>query len=248
MNIKEIANEHLIIEDPKLREIDTAQLRKCWIDFFYSSEKSDFARQPGQLSGYFQYGMERAINAPRADPKEFFHFYQDTPCPNELRKETLHLFSILKSLALNTVKMTLLQRGVHQIPPDSIENSLNNVLRISYYPFDPEPETLAWDHTDINFVTVIPEASAIGLQVMREPMGWIACNPKPGQAVILFGDMMADWSNGIIPATKHRVVNPLSERISFNFFTNPVSDLRLSSRWTASEFLNHRMEEIGLNQ
>ena len=119
-------------------------------------------------------------------------------------------------------------------------------MRIAYYPSGNSGSYFAWEHADINLLTVIPEASTTGLEVLENTMEWISCDPGPGQAVVLFGDMIADFSNHTIPATKHRVVNSQSERLSFSFFANPNRHFRLSERWTAGEFLDHRMKEVGL--
>jgi isopenicillin N synthase-like dioxygenase len=87
---------------------------------------------------------------------------------------------------------------------------------------------------------------------------------SPGQIVIDAGDMLARVTNGMIPATTHRVVNPHTgsgrSRYSLPFFAHPRSECDLSvlphfvnderpartPPITAGNFLAQRLHEIGL--
>lgn len=246
MRVVEEQREFLVIEDIELTKLNILGLQQQWIKFFNSKQKDIFQHKPGQLSGYFSYGQEKAVNADKPDPKEFFHFYKDTPSPDFLQRDTSKLFSTLRTLSLQSLHHILGNHSKSSNCLKQIEESQSMVMRIAYYPPASESHILAWEHEDINLITIIPQASHCGLQVMRDNFGWVSCDPSPQQAIVLFGDMIEDFTNGAIGATKHRVVGDKSERLSFNFFSNPNKNFRLSDRWSAGEFLDYRMKEIGL--
>ena len=83
----------------------------------------------------------------------------------------------------------------------------------------------------------------------------------PGKLIVDSGDMLARLTNGVIPATTHRVVNPEGpnvSRYSMPYFLHPHSDLSLAAlpscrhagdpapEITAGDFLAERLREIGL--
>ena len=87
---------------------------------------------------------------------------------------------------------------------------------------------------------------------------------RPGHIVVDAGDMLSRLTNGAIPATTHRVVNPQAEaegsRYSLPFFAHPRPECDLSvmpefvtpdrpaatPAITAGKFLDERLREIGL--
>ena len=94
---------------------------------------------------------------------------------------------------------------------------------------------------------------------------WIPVDTLRGQIVVDSGDMMSRVTNGVIPATTHRVVNPPSTdddkvRYSMPFFVHPYSECLLKPLdccvtpdnpakqppITADAFLQQRLREIGL--
>jgi 2OG-Fe(II) oxygenase superfamily len=246
MKVKQDSDKYLIIEHEALGDFEIQRLHALWLDFFRSPNKYKFTSNQEDLSGYFSFGTEKSLGAPCHDPKEFFHFYENSFCPDELYHETLHLFNMLKYLAIKSLMHISTKFNLGQSPVDSLEESAALVMRIAYYPLNFESELIAHPHQDINLVTIIPQASASGLQILETDGNWISCNPVGNQAIVLFGDMLEDLTDYVIPATTHRVVNPYAQRISFVFFANPRVSFRLSKRWTAGDFLSRRMKEIGL--
>ena len=120
---------------------------------------------------------------------------------------------------------------------------------------------------DINLITLLTGASADGLQVLRRDGKWIPITALPGQLVVNVGDMLERLTNGKLKSTIHRVVNPPlhlmnTSRYSIPFFMHPRSSMSLAAlpncieekypkKWddiTAGEFLNQRLEEIGLRK
>ena len=94
---------------------------------------------------------------------------------------------------------------------------------------------------------------------------WIDVNAEPGEIVADSGDMLSRVTNGVLPATTHRVINPdsdASERYSMPFFVHPRPQSVLSvldnckgdgfpeppPDITGIDFLNERLAELGLNK
>ena len=63
--------------------------------------------------------------------------------------------------------------------------------------------------------------------------------------------MLQMASNGYYPSTTHRVINPNTEnknsaRMSMPLFLHPKDNILLSENFTAGDYLNQRLKEIGL--
>jgi len=116
-------------------------------------------------------------------------------------------------------------------------------------------------HEDINLLTILVAARGAGLQLLDRDGSWVAVETEPGKLIVDSGDMLARLTNGVIPATTHRVVNPDGpnvSRYSMPFFLHPHSDLSLAAlpscrqartpepEITAGAFLAQRLREIGL--
>jgi isopenicillin N synthase-like dioxygenase len=145
----------------------------------------------------------------------------------------------------------------------------NTILRVLHYPPVPpgaDPAVRAAAHEDINLITLLCEATGSGLQLLTRDGDWLAVEALPGQIVVDAGDMLSRFTNEVVPATTHRVVNPASganrDRYSMPFFVHPYSacDLTIHPRFvtadrparhpaiTAGAFLEERLAEIGLKK
>jgi len=98
---------------------------------------------------------------------------------------------------------------------------------IHYPPMQTAPgEGFVWaaEHGDINLITMLPRATASGLQV-RTDSGWIDAAPPEGSAIINTGMMLEHLSNGMIGAGIHRVVaaeGQSGDRYSVVQFAHPT--------------------------
>ena len=110
-------------------------------------------------------------------------------------------------------------------------------------------------------------AQGRGLQVQNHNGDWIDAIAEADELMINVGDMLSRHTNNKLKSTIHRVVNPPKElwgnsRYSIPFFMHPISAMKLDvldscvdennpkqfEDITAGEFLNQRLEELGLTK
>ncbi len=145
----------------------------------------------------------------------------------------------------------------------------DTIVRVLFYP--PLPEDVpdgairAAAHEDINLITLLPGATASGLELLGRDGEWLEVESKHEHIVVDSGDMLQNLSNGLFRSTTHRVVNPpdrTSKRYSMPCFIHPVRDADLTPlpscvektggkvefpSLTAGEYLRKRLAEIGLD-
>lgn len=232
-----------------------------WERFFASEDKWNYRFDPGKQSGYFPFRTENAKGSNFKDLKEFFHLYPSTSLPKGLSPKIREMYDRLHRLAeelLHWIEQeTPAQiRKKFSMPLSSmIEGSEETLLRAIHYPplaGDEEPGAVrAAAHGDINLITLLPAASATGLQVQDLQGRWIDVPCDPGSLAINAGDMLQMCSENYYVSTIHRVVNPIGpqsrkSRYSLPLFLHPRTDVRLSEKHTAGSYLKERLREIGL--
>jgi isopenicillin N synthase-like dioxygenase len=246
--------------------------------------KNKYAKVAGGARGYTPFGKEHAKDSKVADLKEFWHVGQELPAghpyraeyadnvwPSEIadfREANVELFGQLQTLAVVMMEALGTYFGPEYAQPfaDSIKDG-NHVLRTLHYPplqphHDPRAVRAA-AHEDINMITILCEATSSGLELLTNEGEWLAIDALEGQLVVDAGDMLSRWTNGVIPSTTHRVVNPAgnnAERFSMPFFVHPYSAFNIECLpccespenpakfppITAGEVLSQRLREIGL--
>jgi isopenicillin N synthase-like dioxygenase len=89
-----------------------------------------------------------------------------------------------------------------------------------------------------------------GLQAKDTQGQWHEVPCDPGMITINNGDMLALASDNYFPSTTHRVVNPdensNQSRYSMPMFLHPRPDVKLKTAFTADQFLQERLKQIGL--
>jgi isopenicillin N synthase-like dioxygenase len=261
--------------------IDTEAVRatyELWKRFFRLPEevKRQYAGIGGGSRGFTPFGVEHAKDHALPDLKEFWHVGQEAAeypanvwpleIP-ELREPTLRLYRRLEGVAANLLRALAEHFGLPRETFAAMMQVGNSTLRVIHYPpVDPEldPAVRAAAHEDINLITLLCEATDSGLEILTRDGSWMAVETGEGQIVVDTGDMLSRVTNGVIPATTHRVVNPPSalnrERYSMPFFVHPYPscDLTVLDRFvspespprfppiTAGAFLDQRLREIGL--
>ncbi len=273
--------------------IDPELIRRTYEDvasFFQLPEQVKDRYHIPALSGqraYTAFGKERAKNRAVGDLKEFWHVGRDLPVghprrpasgasyeniwPKEVptfRPNTLALYNALDEAAALMLQAIAEMFG---LPPGTFSDMARDgtsVLRLIHYPplkekFVPGAVRAA-EHEDINLITLLCEGTASGLEILTRDGEWLPVDTLRGQIVVDSGDMLSRITNGVIPSTTHRVVNPPSlaednTRYSMPFFVHPYPDcmlVPLQSTVTpekpgqppisADDFLKQRLRENGL--
>ncbi|MBE7219186.1 MAG: isopenicillin N synthase family oxygenase, partial [Caulobacteraceae bacterium] len=219
------------------------------------------------------------------DLKEFWHVGRDLPAGHRFADHMpanvwpdaeapgfrAHLTALYAALdQMGAAVLAAVARHLH-LPDDWFEATVedgNSILRLLHYPptDGSGPNVRAAAHEDINVITLLLGAEEGGLQLLdRETGDWLPVNPPAGSIVVNIGDMLQRLTNGVLPSTSHRVVNPAPERrgvarYSTPFFLHFASDFRIEALpgttgagrpdplppITAHDFLQERLREIRL--
>jgi isopenicillin N synthase-like dioxygenase len=224
----------------------------------------------GRQRGYTSFGVEHAKDTLSPDLKEFWHVGRDLGAdhplhrshaipPNRFPPEVPEFGVVYQDLFTRVERFanTLLE-GVETWLgyPDGTFRELirdgNSVLRVIHYPDvgDAPPGAVrAAAHEDINLLTVLPVSTRPGLELMTRSGEWMPVFTPPNVMVCDTGDMMALLTEGRLPATTHRVVNPPERdggRLSMPFFLHPRPDAELRPGLRADDFLRDRLRAIGV--
>ena len=234
-----------------------------WESFFQSEKKNDYLFDPINQDGYFPIGTENAKGYPIKDHKEFYHFYPWGRLPDTLTGATEELYESLVDMT-----STLLEWVEKNTPEEvrsqfseplknMIRGSKTNLLRIIHYPpFSGKEDNRslrAAAHEDINLITLLVAGTRPGLEAKDNNGTWHKITTDPGTIIVNIGDMLEEVSGGYYPSTTHRVVNPEKDsnndsRYSMPLFLHPRNEVVLSKKYTAGNYLNERLEEIGLKK
>lgn len=240
--------------------------------------------ESGRQRGYTAFGLEHAKYHEVPDLKEFWHIGPELAEEHPLRARiprnlwpdevpgfqnaSLALYRSLFAAGSHLLRAIARFLGADERMFMDMIDGGNTILRLIRYPAPGEveaPEGAVWAaaHEDINLITLLPEATDPGLQLLRRDGTWLDIAPVPGQVIADSGDMLQRLTNGVIPSTTHRVLQPRSARgprYSIPFFMHPQPDVVLTPlpqcvtaenprRWvdiTAEGYLMERIREIGL--
>ena len=240
-------------------------------------------RYAAGMRGYTPFGVEHAKDSGKADLKEFWQVGHapppgaviDEPFEANVWPEEVPAFrDAIEELfhRINETGMVILRALAPELAlkPDWFDDKVRwgtSLLRILHYPpvADDVEEGAARSaaHEDINFITLMPAAKGAGLQLLDRDGTWLPIVADPTCLIVDSGDMLARLTNGVIPATTHRVVNPEGpnvSRYSMPFFMHPTLatslDVLPSCRGagpvpppiTAGELLDERLRAIGLKR
>ena len=257
--------------------IDLSRLHDAYtqVEAFFArpeEEKRRYMVGADGQRGYTPFGREHAKDADAPDLKEFWHVGRGEIAPNVwpdeprgFREQVAWLYDALDALGLRLLRALTEPLGV---APDTFEKMAaggNSVLRLLHYPPlapDADPRSVrAAAHEDINLITLLVSASAAGLELKDRSGAWRAVEAPPDSVIVDVGDMLSRITNGRLPATTHRVVNPEgpnTSRYSMPFFLHPRPDALLSvfdqyrdgseaPDITGGDFLAERLRQIGLS-
>ena len=232
-----------------------------WELFFASTSKFNYQFDPEKQDGYFPFGTENAKGYTAKDLKEFYHIYPWGRFPDKLSGATMDLYNQILGVTSNLLEWIESNSPRHikahyRVPlKGMIIGSKTNLLRVIHYPpldgTEEHSAVRAAAHEDINLITLLVAGTQPGLQVRDTNGKWHEVSSDLGSLVINAGDMLQEASSGYFPSTTHRVINPGGDinnesRYSMPLFLHPRDDVMLSKNYTAREYLDERLEEIGL--
>jgi len=236
--------------------------------------------------GFTSFGREHAKGQKAADLKEFWHVgrelsqghalratYPDNIWPTEIpefKDVMIELYRQLDVCSMRLLEACSIYIGEAPELLPSMAKDGNTILRVINYPTIPEsrdPASIrAGAHEDINFITLLCEATAGGLELLRRDGTWLPIHALKGQIIVDTGDMLQNLTNGLLKSTTHRVMNPdnsRERRFSMPYFVHPRSEVDLTPLpraveitggavtyppITAGQYLDQRLREIGLHK
>lgn len=238
------------------------------------AQKQEYETGSGQR-GYISFGQEKAAGSEVPDLKEYWHIgpelsksrkaelaYPENLWPKELPEFEsffIELYGQLLQVAEHLLRA--LAQGLGY-PAEFFSQMVcegNSVQRLIHYPplntLASTQGVRAGAHADINLITLLIGATDSGLELLDRDGQWLAIDNQVGDLVVDTGDMMAAITNGLLPATVHRVVNPEDTsraRYSIPFFVHPRNEVPLiapggnpQGAITAGAFLHQRLAENG---
>lgn len=240
-------------------------------------------RYAAGMRGYTPFGVEHAKDSGKPDLKEFWQVghppaaagsatddFEANVWPVEVpafQAAITELFDRLNDTGMVVLQALAPELGLTTHWFDDKVRWGTSLLRILHYPpvapDTPEGAVRSAAHEDINFLTLMPAARGAGLELLDRDGTWLPVQADPSTLIVDSGDMMARLTNGVIPATTHRVVNPVGpnvSRYSIPFFMHPTLatslDVLPSCRShapvpppiTAGELLDERLRAIGLRK
>ncbi|OWQ93317.1 2OG-Fe(II) oxygenase [Roseateles aquatilis] len=233
-----------------------------WLGFFNGGEKQDFAFSKETQDGYFSTEIsETAKGHTQKDIKEYFHIYPWGRVPASLKDDAMEYYRVANDLAAELLSWVErhtpadIAKNYREPLSNMINDSRLTLLRVLRYPpltgNEPAGSLRAAAHGDINLLTILPAANEPGLQVQGKDGEWVDVPGDFGMLIINIGDMLQEASQGYYPSTQHRVVNPTGEgakksRVSLPLFLHPREEVVLSDRYTAHEYLEERLRELGV--
>lgn len=219
------------------------------------------------LKEFFQFGQEVEDNDPVKDQYPVNVHVHEVP---EFTPAMLSAYKAFESSGKLLLQAIALFLDLDEHYFDSHIHNGNSILRAIYYPpitEEPKSAIRSEQHEDINLITLLVGASADGLQILTMQNQWVPVTSLPEQIVVNVGDMLQRLTNDRLKSTTHRVVNPPREkwgtpRYSIPFFLHPKADMSLAcldscvselhpkayENYTAGEYLDERLREIGLKK
>jgi isopenicillin N synthase-like dioxygenase len=241
----------------------------------------DKGKYRGGMRGYTPFGTEHAKGNSLPDLKEFWQIGHDVVAshkidplfppniwPDEIEGFAPTFSTLFKALNETGVLLLRALAPSLSLPAEHFDALVENgtsLLRVLHYPpipDDADPNCVrAAAHEDINFITILVAAKGAGLELLDRDGTWLSVETDARNLIIDSGDMLARLTNGVIPATTHRVVNPSGpnvSRYSMPFFMHPSVETSLECLSsclgdgakfppiTAGAFLQERLAQIGL--
>lgn len=255
------------------------------VDAFYAAAEVYFSLPEDEkmkqysgngLQGFIPKGREHAKDSMQPNLMEMFQMlgirseeFKGYWPSEDFQEKAEALYAMLQGSVKHCLRALALYLGEPEEALAGLLGEGNSVMRsIHYPPIDrentPPGAMRAAPHEDICMMTLIPRATAAGLEVLEKDGTYLPVVVPEGAAIINAGDTLMRLTGGRIPSTTHRVVNPRedfeSHRYSVPFFGQPsqgtVISVLPSCRGyeeaapdiTFGELLQERLRAIGLKR
>lgn len=232
-----------------------------WEEFFTSGAAEAYTVGPDNQEGYFPPKIaETAKGRTVRDLKEFFHVYPwSDKYPSEVSDDAMRYRDIATDVAstlLGWIDANIPSEVAEKLSrpvADMLTGNSRTLLRILRYPplegDAPEGALRAAAHEDINLLTVLPASNETGLELLGADGEWYGVPCDPGSIAVNCGEMLDRATEGYLPATTHRVVNPVGEaanraRMSMPLFLAAADDVIITDGRNAEELLAERIAEL----
>ncbi len=148
----------------------------------------------------------------------------------ESRRNFLAYYDTFDALAIKLLAPLAVSLDLAPDYFDAAFHPSSSMMRSAYYPVMPlqEGQLGLPGHTDLGMLTLIPPATAPGLQILTADGTWIDQPAIPGAILVNTGNTLRTWVNDRYIATPHRVL-PSTDvaRYSAIFFLYPRLDAEM---------------------
>ncbi|KAJ9190101.1 hypothetical protein P3X46_001333 [Hevea brasiliensis] len=146
------------------------------------------------------------------------------PQGNPIFSKTVQSFSEQVSELDQIVRRMIVESLGLEKYMDEHMNSTNYLLRVMKYkgPQTTDTQLGLHPHTDKNIVTILYQNQVDGLEVKTKDGEWINVKLSPDSFVVMIGDSLYAWANGLLYSAYHRVMMTGNEaRYSAGLFSIP---------------------------
>lgn len=209
------------------RQITINQQIRGYLPLYYKSYEGE-AREGISHQQGFWIGHETPLDTKR--PLDGPNQWPENP--RELKPVMLDYFSAVEQLSTVLLRSFALALDLELNCFDSLFERPTSRLKLNHYPIQDNPQTEnnigVVPHTDSGGFTILWQDQHGGLEIQNRQGDWVAAPPVENTFVVNLGNIMQIWSNGLFPATTHRVINRgNAERYSIPLFVNPDHSARI---------------------
>ncbi len=182
-----------------------------------------------QANEAFKYTHELPPGHPDYRGKKRFVGHNQWPreIPAAVKAAMLEFLATFDALGKKLLAPVALAFGEKPDYFDRAFTTTSSIVRMAWYPvIEVEQGQLGISgHTDSSFLTMIPPATAPGLQILTRDNEWVDQPVVAGGILVNTGIALRRWSNDRLIATPHRVLASRSgDRYSNIFFFYPAVD------------------------
>ena len=151
----------------------------------------------------------------------------------QLRHACHRLWTALRATGESLLEVIAVYLEVEPELLTNLASGGDSILSLTRYPAPASMAahgTWAVPHEDDSLISLLPETTGRGIELLLANGDWLPVEPMPGQIVVNTGTLMARLTGGLFPATAHRVIAPFDaapDRYSMPFALNPPADADL---------------------